>query len=138
MFCVPNQKSKSKTQHSRSYSKKSLGNNLQINEIIDECVVDFGEVPQSSYDVDEQEGINITLVERNTPYLRGFVGFNEIFIHADHIQGKIDQFKMNDEDLLQLLCKMEIISITIHELAHLKIRKVKRLMFECTFNVNVL
>lgn len=137
MFFVCKTKKQS-TAFSKLWQKINKTNNLQINDIIDECIVDFGEVPQSYNDVDEQEGINITLVERNTPYLRGFVGFNEIFIHADHIQGKIDQFKMNDEDLLQFLCKMEIISITIHELAHLKIRKVKRLMFECVFNVHVI
>lgn len=60
----------------------------------------------------------------NTTFLRGFVGFKEIFIHADALQEKIDVFKLENGELLQFVIKMDVISITIHELAHLKIQKV--------------
>lgn len=95
----------------------------QINDIISECMVDYCQVPQQSNGADEQENVKVTLVENSTRILRGFVGFQEIFIHADHIHQKIDTFDGN-VDVLQLICKMDIISLVVHELAHIKIRKV--------------
>lgn len=66
----------------------------------------------------------MTLVQNVTSTLRGFSGYDNIFINAEHFQQKFDLFKGNVEQL-QLLAKMDIISVTIHELAHVMIRKVR-------------
>lgn len=74
----------------------------------------------------EFENVDIILVDSITTMLRGFSGVNEIFINADHFQKKFDAFKVDlDSDvvLLDLLAKMDIISVTIHEISHVMIRK---------------
>lgn len=63
------------------------------------------------------------MVENGVPELRGFAGFNEIYIHVSHFQDKIDKFS-GDVEILQLICKIDLISLAIHELSHVKIRKV--------------
>lgn len=76
----------------------------------------------------EFSNIKISLVDKVTTVLRGFSGLNEIFINANHFRTKFDSFASDsDQDLglLQLLAKMDIICVTIHELAHVMFRKVK-------------
>lgn len=82
--------------------------------------MDFGLVPAS---VDDDD-IKISFVTNVTTALRGFTGFNEIFINVDHFADKFDAFK-GDIEILQLIAKIDIISVAIHEYSHVKIRKVK-------------
>lgn len=96
---------------------------LQINKIIDACVMDFGLAPHRSSSEDEEDPIKVILVENGAKELRGFAGFDEIYIHAAHFQDKIDTFP-GDVELLQLICKIDVISLSIHELSHIKMRKV--------------
>ncbi len=67
--------------------------NFQINEIIDECLTEFGQVADT--DEGEQENIIVTLVSDTALFVRGFVGFNQIYINAEHFHNKIEQFKGN-------------------------------------------
>lgn len=70
------------------------------------------------------ECVTVTLVENLITIVRGFAGFDEIFINADHFRRKFDSFDGTVEQL-RLLAKMDIISVTLHELAHVMIRKVR-------------
>lgn len=83
----------------------------------------------------------MTLVENMTSTLRGFSGRDEIFINTDHFREKIDGFK-GDLQLLQILAKIDIISVVLHEFAHVKIRKVNDgiigiIIISCTFLLSV-
>lgn len=73
----------------------------------------------------EIEKVAITLVDNVTTNVRGFSGFEEVFINAHHFRNKFDSF-VGETNLLQLLAKMDIISIAIHEISHVLIRKVRR------------
>lgn len=70
-------------------------------------------------------------MENITSYVRGFSGFDEIFVNAESFQKKFDSFEGDDDTFLRLLAKMDIISVVIHEFAHIIIRKV--LTKECFF-----
>lgn len=53
---------------------------IKFNDIINKCIT---QIPQLT---NEEEDLKITIVEGNTSFMRGFVGFQEIFIHADSLQ----------------------------------------------------
>lgn len=93
--------------------------NLQINEIIETCISEVGIAPVQYNDTD----IEIVLVENAAQELRGFVGFNVIYVHSSHFQTKIDSYK-GDDDLLDSILKIDLICLAIHELSHIRIRKV--------------
>ncbi|XP_037025635.1 uncharacterized protein LOC119067014 isoform X2 [Bradysia coprophila] len=95
----------------------------QINGKIDECLADFGQPVHELTDIEyEQTKVKVTLVESAAAMVRGFAGFHEIFINADHFRQKIDNFK-GDTHLLQLVAKIDIISVVLHEYGHIKIRQ---------------
>ncbi|XP_037035951.1 uncharacterized protein LOC119074095 [Bradysia coprophila] len=94
----------------------------QINHKINECLTDLGQSITEVTEFEKKDQIKITLVESGLKILRGFVGLEELFIHTDHFRQKINDFKGSLEQL-QLVSKMDIISIAIHEYAHLKIRQ---------------
>lgn len=100
---------------------------MQINDIIDESIRQFGYNPQSSFSADVKEKtMKVTLVENVSNFIRGFSGFQEMFINADHFRGKIDVFK-GDVELLQIIAKIDIISVSIHEHSHCKLREVGKM-----------
>lgn len=72
-------------------------------------------------------------MENVATVVRGFSGFDEIFINATHFRKKFNSFE-GDEGLLQLLAKMDIISLALHEFAHVMIRKVRRIIFSIWVN----
>ncbi|KAG4077066.1 hypothetical protein HA402_016053 [Bradysia odoriphaga] len=94
----------------------------KINHKINECLADFGQSISEVADFEKKDQIKITLVECGLKLLRGFAGLEELFIHTDNFRQKINDFDGSLEQL-QLVCKMDIISIAIHEYAHLKIRQ---------------
>lgn len=99
---------------------------FQIQETINQCLIEFGQVPLAVVDEEEDDAIKVRLVSSDDEHLRGFVGISEIFINATHFQKKIARFE-GSLDALQLIAKMDIISVSIHEVAHLRFRKVRRI-----------
>lgn len=94
--------------------------NHQINDIIDEAMSQFG-FPICKV---AEPFVDIKIVHSSIPELRGFVGINQIFIHADNFEEKIKEFK-GSQGLLQQVARMDIISLVIHELAHTRLMRVR-------------
>lgn len=71
--------------------------------------------------------IQIHFISLDFPTLRGFSGINEPFINENYFLAKISEWKLNVR-LLELIKKMDLITIGLHEYAHFRIRQVKSLL----------
>ena len=99
-------------------------NLFQIKELIKDCVNDYCQKTSTDAEVLEDDPIKVTLIESTDPCVRGFSGFEEFFINTFHFQQKIAHFQ-ETVDLLQVVAKMDIIALSVHELAHVNIQKVR-------------
>ncbi|KAG4074404.1 hypothetical protein HA402_000383 [Bradysia odoriphaga] len=95
----------------------------KIQSTINDCIVDYCDVESIELDeIVEEATIKVTFLRSSDPTVRGFAGFGEFFINSYHFQEKFRHFGESIE-LLQVIAKMDIISLTVHELAHINIRK---------------
>jgi hypothetical protein len=71
--------------------------------------------------------VQIHFFSLDFPTLRGFFGINELFINENYFLAKISEWKSNAR-LLDSITKMDLITIALHEYAHVRIRQVKSLL----------
>lgn len=67
--------------------------------------------------------IPVHFISIDFPTLRGFSGINELFINESYFSAKISEWKSNTR-LLNSITKMDLITIALHECAHVRIRQV--------------
>lgn len=97
---------------------------MQLNKVINQCLKDYGQETLENEETDLQDvPLKITLIESKDKFVRGFAGFGEIFVNTQHFHQKIRDFG-GDIDMLQVVAKLDVISLAVHELAHIQIRKV--------------
>ncbi len=74
-----------------------------------------------------KSSIQVHFISIDFPTLRGFAGINELFINENYFSAKISEWK-SDTRLLDSIIKMDLITIALHECAHVRIRQVKSLL----------
>ena len=67
--------------------------------------------------------VQVHLISIDFPTLRGFSGMNELFINEKYFSNKISEWKLNPQQLDPTM-KMDLITIGLHECAHVRIRQV--------------
>lgn len=104
---------------------------LKIIQLIDEYIIKNNVTTA----LPELENIEIIFVHNNRFTLRGFAGVNKIYINATHFTQKIHvcepQMKSSDKfhNAVHAIIEFDICVLSLHELAHVRIRQVKRLLF---------
>lgn len=72
--------------------------------------------------------VQVHFVSYDCVDLRGFIGLNELFINASHFLSKISQWRA-DAELLNLLVKIDLISLVLYQYTHLRLRQVQLFIF---------
>lgn len=100
---------------------KFLWGSLQINKIINSTIDEY-KIPS---DGEFESKIEIIFVSKLAWQIRGFAGNGKIYGNIDHFMDNWHQYnEVVETTYLKLLLKLDIISLVLHEYAHLRLRKV--------------
>lgn len=94
---------------------------LQVNEIIDNGVREYL-IPCLNTN---ENKIDIRFVVELPETIRGFAGVNTVYVNANHFMQNLNDFRfIKDHEYLDLIMKVDIITLILHEYSHIKLRKV--------------
>lgn len=79
----------------------------------------FGKDVASQVFKTKDRGIEVTFVSTAVTTLRGFSGYNTVYINKDHFDEKVNKPQWSNELVL-----VDVVTVTVHELAHVRSRKV--------------
>lgn len=83
--------------------------------MIDSLIQENFDVPNNSIG-----DLKVKFISMKCNEIRGFSGINDVFINKDHF---IKKYGTNEADL-KAVGKMDIITISVHEFAHVRLRQV--------------
>ncbi|CAF3790133.1 unnamed protein product [Rotaria sp. Silwood1] len=96
-------------------------NHPQIIKLIEDLIHEvFG--PNTEIKTMTKYPMQVHFISIDFPTLRGFSGINELFINENHFSAKISEWKSNTR-LLDSITQMDLITIALHEYAHVRIRQ---------------
>lgn len=94
---------------------------LQVNKIIDNGVSEYL-IPCVNTN---ENKIDIKFVVELTEEIRGFAGVNTVYVNANHFLQNLNDFRsIVDDEYLDLIMKVDVINLILHEYSHIKLRKV--------------
>lgn len=108
-------------------NSKSIFFWLQVQNKIDDLIIQtFGQSFATKLFETRNITVSVRFVSTIQPGLRGFSGINEVFINEHMFLQKISQWTTlhGTTDLRDKLIKMDVISVGVHGLSHVRIRQV--------------
>ncbi|XP_037045202.1 uncharacterized protein LOC119080752 isoform X2 [Bradysia coprophila] len=94
--------------------------NKHIRYLIDKMITDtFGNRLAEQVFITKDYNVVVAFVSTEVMDLRGFSGFNTIYINKNHFDGKVNSPQWSSDLIL-----IDVVTVTVHELAHVRCRQV--------------